>query len=411
MGIDDPRIHISAVNIRSGLAIPRYPADDTIMASSTDVVRAYFAACEAQDISAVERLFDPGFVSRAADGTSFGIVGQRERLAEFFGEFAGIDLEIHTMLETGDRVATHYTHRATLRRSGERVAWDRIVIHRVIADRIIEAVGVSDSKRLAAAPERAGASPPTCRDRSFSFPPLAEPYETALRQAIASIVERFPTVTAIAACGTIVRGVPNRSSDLDLYVIHAEPWYQRLQCFFNGVPAEIFVNPEFQVRRFLASQADDGRPIVAHMLATGYAVFDPDGVLSRLRGEAERVLEAGPPPPHDRVRPKYMMASIYEDATDVVESDPRSARYFANRVVWEAVQEAFRRAGSFIPRPKEILSRLAEVDPALHRLAVAFVDESDHRRAVETAGLILDRVVGVRGFFEWESAPTQAEPP
>ena len=248
-------------------------------------------------------------------------------------------------------------------------------------------------------------------DRNFVFPPLEEPYAAALHDAVAFVVERFPTVSAIAACGTIVRGTPDRASDLDLHVIHAEPWFQRLQRIFRGVPAEIFVNPEFQVSRYLASQSDDGRPITAHMLATGYAVYDPHGVLSRLRSEARRVLDAGPPPPHDRVRPKYLIASVYEDATDVADSDPHTARLFANRAVQEALEQAFRRRGRFIPRPKELLSLLAELDPELHGLAIAFIDESDHRIAVETAGLILDRVVGVRGLFEWESTPQRADPP
>lgn len=391
------------------------------MTSNSAVVRAYFAACEAGDLTAVDRLFSRDFVSRASDGSTFGLAGQREALAAFLGEFDNLQLTVHTMLESGDRVVTHYTHHATPRGSGERVAWDRIVIHRVADGRIVEAVGVSDSKRLADARARAAGSPgggpgrtpplDSASDPRFSFPDLPEPYATALREAVDFIASRFPTLTALAACGTIVGGVPDRSSDLDLYVIHAEPWRQRLQRFFSGVPAEIFVNPGYAAVGYLAPESDDGRPLTAHMLATGFPVFDPEGVLDRLREQARRVLDAGPTPPHERVEPRYLIASLYEDATDVVESDPRMARLFAHRAVWEVLQQAFRRAGRFIPRQKEILSRLAELDPELGRLAVSFVDEPNHARAVETAGLIVERVAGVRGFFEWESAPEAVEPP
>ena len=251
---------------------------------------------------------------------------------------------------------------------------------------------------------------PGC-DPRFSFPPLDEPYATALRAAVAFIAGRFPTLTALAACGTIVRGTPDRSSDLDLYVIHAEPWRQRLQRFFNGVPAEIFVNPEYAAVGYLAAEGEDGRPLTAHMLATGFPVYDPEGVLDRLRERAQRALDAGPSPPHERVEPKYLIGSLCEDATDVVETDPRTARLFAQRAVWETLQQAFRRAGRFIPRQKEILARLAELDPELYRLAVSFLDEVDHARAVATAGLIVERVTGVRGFFAWESEPEAVEPP
>lgn len=433
------------------------------MTSNSDVVRSYFAACEARDPTVVDRLFAPDFVSRASDGSTFGLAGQREALAAFLGEFENLKLTVHAMLESGDRVVTHYTHHATLRGSEERVAWDRIVIHRVADGRIVEAVDVSDSKRLAdararaagsrsakgedapathattpgdlaseapgdvvrAAAEAAGPGPgpgpgpvsagtppldPTT-DPRVSFPDLPDPYATALREAVEFIASRFPALTALAACGTIVRGAPDRSSDLDIYVIHAEPWRQRLQRFFNGVPAEIFVNPEHAAVGYLAAESDDGRPLTAHMLATGFPVYDPDGVLDRLRERARRVLDAGPPPPHDRVEPRYLIGSLYEDATDVVESDPPMAHLFAHRAVWEALQQAFRRAGRFIPRQKEILARFADLDPELGRLAVSFVDEPDHARAVEKAGLIVERVAGVRGFFEWESAPQALDPP
>lgn len=437
------------------------------MTSNSAVVRAYFAACEAGDLTAVDRLFSPDFVSRASDGSTFDLDGQRAALAAFFDEFEDVKLTVHTMLESGDRVVTHYTHDATPRGSGQRASWDRIVIHRVAEGRIVEAVGVSDSKRLADARARAtgspaakgedapathgplpgdpaskvpsddvraaaeaagpgpgpasagaprggpGRTPPLdpASDPRFSFPDLPDTYATALREAVGFIASRFPALTALAACGTIVRGAPDRSSDLDLYVIHAEPWQQRLQRFFSCVPAEIFVNPEFQVHRYLEHEGRDGRPITAHMLATGFPVYDPDGVLDRLRERARRVLDAGPPEPHDRVEPRYLIGSLYEDATDVVESDPRTARVFAHRAVWEALQQAFRRTGRFIPRQKEILARLADLDQELDRLAVSFVDEPDHVRAVETAGLIVERVAGVRGFFAWESTPKAVEPP
>ncbi|MFW6261226.1 MAG: nuclear transport factor 2 family protein, partial [Spirochaetota bacterium] len=101
------------------------------MMSNSDVVRAYFAACEAGDLGVVDRLFGTDFVSRACDGSTLDLAGQRAALAAFLGEFENLKLTVHTMLESGDRVVTHYTHRATPRGSEERVAWDRIVIHRV----------------------------------------------------------------------------------------------------------------------------------------------------------------------------------------------------------------------------------------------------------------------------------------
>src|SRR5690349_862702 len=79
-------------------------------------------------------------------------------------------------------------------------------------------------------------------DRRFTFPSLPGKYDQALRDAVAFVLERFQPVGIVAA-GTIVRGAPDPSSDLDLWVIHLQPVRQRLQKFFQGVPAEIFENP------------------------------------------------------------------------------------------------------------------------------------------------------------------------
>ena len=56
------------------------------------------------------------------------------------------------------------------------------------------------------------------------------------------ILENY-SVLGIIVSGTIIRGNQDLSSDLDIYVIQKEPFRQRLQKFFNHIPAEIFVNP------------------------------------------------------------------------------------------------------------------------------------------------------------------------
>lgn len=238
-----------------------------------------------------------------------------------------------------------------------------------------------------------------------SWPPLPERYDAALREAVAFILSRFAETVAIAAAGTIVRGSPSVSSDFDLYVIHEAGYQQRLQYIFSGVPAEIFVNPEVQVCIYLDREQEDGRPITAHMLATGFPVLDRTGVLARLRARGRELLETGPSVPEDTTSPRYLIGSLYEDATDVVDHDPDTARLFANRVVWEALAPVFSFRGRFIPRPKDLLAGVRELDSELHELIVGFLNESDARRAVAIAGEIAERVAGVRGFFEWESPP------
>ena len=107
-----------------------------------------------------------------------------------------------------------------------------------------------------------------------TWPDLPERYGAALREAVAYILDRYrEDVLGIVASGTILRGTPDPTSDFDLYVIHGKPVRQRLQKFFRGVPAEIFVNPPASTRKNFCKEHGDGRPITAHMLATGTVIL------------------------------------------------------------------------------------------------------------------------------------------
>ena len=117
------------------------------------------------------------------------------------------------------------------------------------------------------------------------WPDLAPRYATALRAVVRFVFENFEPQAVIAA-GSIIRGAGDRGSDLDIYVVHASPYKQRLQRWFGDVPAEIFVNPIPAIREYFASEHRDGRPTTAHMIATGFPVFGGE-MLEALRAEAD----------------------------------------------------------------------------------------------------------------------------
>src|SRR5215467_3628714 len=123
------------------------------------------------------------------------------------------------------------------------------------------------------------------------FPRLPERYDRALREAVSFVLDRFQPIGIIAA-GTIVRGTPDAASDLDVWVIHMEPTRQRLQKFFNGVPAEIFVNPPWVIQKYFVQDQREARPIAAHMMATGTVVLATDPVVEQLRQTALSVVSS-----------------------------------------------------------------------------------------------------------------------
>ena len=135
------------------------------------------------------------------------------------------------------------------------------------------------------------------------WPDLPARYAEALREAVRFILARCPDVQGIVVSGTILRGNPAPSSDLDIYVIRRELRRQRVQKFFNGVPAEIFINPEKKVPDYFAAEQRDACPITAHMLSTGFTILDCDGVIAGLQARARQLLQT--PPVRQRRSPHH----------------------------------------------------------------------------------------------------------
>ncbi|HNT74288.1 MAG TPA: hypothetical protein PKH77_04615 [Anaerolineae bacterium] len=227
-----------------------------------------------------------------------------------------------------------------------------------------------------------------------------------VRQNVGGIVDNS-MYKGIIVAGSIIRGNPDPSSDLDIYVVNAQPLRQRLQKFFNGVPAEIFVNPPQSVERYFEEEQAARKPLTAHMLATGFVVLDLDPVIGDLQSQAKRLLSQPPAAPQYLTYQKYLSALMFEDAEDVVERDPEVAEMIVYRAVAEMLNFCFIKAGSFIPRQKSLLEELAKLDTEVAELARSFYRTPTLGEKMELAGRIADQTLGIRGFFEWEMPPDE----
>jgi hypothetical protein len=239
-------------------------------------------------------------------------------------------------------------------------------------------------------------------------PGLPEPYATALREAEVFIRARTKPL-GIVACGTIIRGDPDVSSDLDLYVIHDRPWRQRVQRRFNDVPAEIFINPPAAIERYFREEHADGQPLTAHMLATGVVLGPHDAIVDGLVAQSREWL-ARPPTPSafDLEMARYSAATVFEDALDVAERDRATATMLLAMAVRQALHYLFLRDRILIPRNKELLARSAQLDPEVGAAARRFFDAPTWSERLAASGIVMDRSVGTRGFYEWESEPEAA---
>jgi predicted nucleotidyltransferase len=242
------------------------------------------------------------------------------------------------------------------------------------------------------------------------WPDLQEPYLGALKEAVSYLLKRYENVLGILVAGSILRGSPDRTSDLDIYFIHAKPERQRLQKFFNGIPAEIFVNPPSKIEDYFREEQAEGRPIAAHMWATGFVLFEADRAIQRLRQLAREYLASQPTiSPESLVQMRYFAATGYEDALDVIDRDPASGMRLLHPAVNAMLHYAFLKNRRFLPREKELLARLVEIDPLLAGLAHEFYLSADLERRLELAQQIADSTIEARGFIEWES-PLEAVP-
>jgi hypothetical protein len=244
-----------------------------------------------------------------------------------------------------------------------------------------------------------------------SFPKLPDKYDQALREAVSFVLERFQPVGILAA-GTIVQGTPDAASDLDVWVIHLKPLRQRLQKFFNGVPAEIFVNPPWVIQKYFVQDQEEARPISAHMMATGTVVLATDPVVEQLRQTAISLIRSFPKlTPQKLTQMRYTAATKLEDAMDIIERSPAAANMLVSEAVRQMLQFAFLKAGRFIPRDKDILDALINMDSDLGTKVQLFFDSADWARRMHLATELADRILQVRGFFEWDSEPEEVPPP
>jgi hypothetical protein len=140
------------------------------------------------------------------------------------------------------------------------------------------------------------------------------------------------------------------------------------------------------------------------MFATGFVVLDRDPAVEALRRQARALLEEPPAPgPANMIFLRYMAATRYEDALDILATDPEGAMLILCEAVYQMLHIAFRQAGRFLPRDKDLLPALQALDPPLASLSRQFYGISDLAIKFSLAESLAARILGVTGFFEWES--------
>lgn len=236
----------------------------------------------------------------------------------------------------------------------------------------------------------------------LSIPPLEPPYDQALVEALEYIFEAHDDVIAINLAGSVASGEADARSDIDLYIIIGGDMRHRDQRLFGGVPAELFFNPAARARRALEQDQLEGQAPGVKMMAFGHIIYDPEGVFARLRAEALDVMEKGPAVPEETITfRRYTAVDQMDNALDVADRDPATAQLLATEAVSQAIAVWFIERGGWMPRAKDRLGALRDVDPEGADAVERFIASGDVNDAESAIGVLL----GVSGFFEWESIP------
>jgi len=233
-------------------------------------------------------------------------------------------------------------------------------------------------------------------------PSLGEPFATALDDAIAFLDSIPEEVIGIWLAGSVARGSADANSDLDLYVLVDASHRRRINRRCNGVPVEMFLNPPEWARRYIAENRELGRKSSIGMMAAGLILFDPRGECAALAAESQAAIDGGPAVPEVQLElRRYFAVDGFDNARDVVDRDPTTARMMAAESLREAATIWFLTRGEWPPRDKELFPELRVRYPE----AAALVDRHATSGDLSPAAAALRMLIGVDAFYEWATPP------
>ena len=225
-----------------------------------------------------------------------------------------------------------------------------------------------------------------------------------LSEAVTWICLNFKPI-GIIATGSIVRGNPDLNSDFDVFVIHEDSYRQRIQKYFNGVPCEIFINNFNHVYGYFEKEYENNRPVTAHMISTGNVIMGEDnsGVKKLIQSAREFLLRAPLLTDEKKTMIRYAISTLFEDATDLMDTDVLTSTYFLNRLISDIIDYVFLINGTSSPRPKERIKYLEVNYPDIGGLIAGYYSTENFRDRYEIAKSLVAKTIGEYGFFEWDS--------
>jgi hypothetical protein len=141
------------------------------------------------------------------------------------------------------------------------------------------------------------------------------------------------------------------------------------------------------------------------MISTGILKMGDDhpGIKDLIQSAREFLLKTPSMTGNKITRLKYAISTLFEDATDVMETDPLTSTWFLNKLVSDIIDYIFLINGISSPRPKERIKYLQTNHPDIGNLVAGYYGAENFRDRYALAGSLVAKTTGEYGFFEWDS--------
>lgn len=177
---------------------------------------------------------------------------------------------------------------------------------------------------------------------------------------------RFPEAVAVFLAGSVMRGQGTETSDLDVVVLYPSlPSAHRESLVHQGWPVELFVHDPETLAYFFAADRQRGVPSLPAMVAEGFEMPGPTETSRYWKGEAQRLLDSGPPPwPQAELdAARYAITDVCDDL-----SSPRTSQHgmaSACRLYEMLANFALRAHGRWSATGKSIPGQLERLEAGL----------------------------------------------
>ena len=192
-----------------------------------------------------------------------------------------------------------------------------------------------------------------------------EKFEKALNIFVDK-TKKNKNVIAILITGSFIHSVPDKNSDLDVYILTKEGKYrERGNTWINGVEVEYFMNPVKQVEQYFIDETKKGGPHTAHMFANSKILFRRGNEIDRLIKKAKSIInkKRNPMDNTSKELAKYFLDDLEKDLEDTyIKNDSFAFNLIANDILKKTLDVFLHISRTYEEKHKRLYNYLSSKD-------------------------------------------------